>query len=87
MSDAISTDVGAKDAHDWFGFPEIPGNEGLIPSSSVDHILIFRVFIELAAVDSVGMAVMRGIRFFQLNDFFPFDLIINPNNRLTSSSN
>lgn len=31
--DAVPADVRPEDALDWFAFPGVPGNEGLIPSS------------------------------------------------------
>lgn len=87
MSNPISTNIRTEDAHNWLGLSEIPGNESLIPPSCIDHVLVLRVLVELAAINSVGMAIVRSIGLLQFYDFFPFDLIVDPDNRLTTSCN
>ena len=45
-----------------------------------------RISVELGAINSVGMAVVRSIGFFKFDADLSFDLIIDSNNRLAAGS-
>lgn len=86
MSDAVSANVRAEDAHDGFGVANVPSNQSLVPSSSVKHILVFRVSVELGAVHSICVAIMGSVGFFQLHNFLSFDLVVHSDNGFTARS-
>ena len=49
-------------------------------------MLEFRIFVKLGAEDSVSVAVVRSVGFFELNFLFSFDFIINSQDGLTAGS-
>lgn len=65
---------------------EVPSNKSGVPSTTVNNMLEFRIFIKLGAEDSVGVAIMRSVGFFEFDLFFPFDFIIHSQDGLTASS-
>jgi hypothetical protein len=86
VSQSVAADVGSKDALEGLAVPEVPRNEGLIPTSRVDQVLVLRILIELGAVDPVSVTVMRSVGLLELDHLLPLDLIVDPDHRLTSSS-
>ena len=86
MSNTIPTNIRPEDTHHRFSLSQIPSNQSLVPSSGINYMLIFRIPVKLSTIDSVRMTIMRSIRFFKFTDLLSLNLIINPNNWLTSSS-
>lgn len=84
MSNAIPTDIWSKDAHNRLAFSQIPSDQGLIPATSIDDVLMFWILVELAAVDSIGMTVMRSVGFFEINYLLSFDFIVDPHDRIAA---
>jgi hypothetical protein len=85
MGYPIPANIGPINTHKGLGFPNIPSNQVLVPTARVDEMLVFRVTVEFCTVDSVSMAVMRGVRLLELNSFFAFDLIVNPDDWFAAS--
>lgn len=65
---------------------DIPSDESLVPASRVDQVLILWIFVELGAVDSVGVAIVGSVRFLEFYHLLPLYLIIDAYNRLAASS-
>lgn len=86
VGQSITTNVWSKDALEGFSVTQVPSNQGLIPSSRIDKMLILWIAIELGAVDTIGVAIVRGIALFELQHFLTFDLIVEADDGLTASS-
>lgn len=86
VRNTIPADIRAIDTHKGLPLANIPGDKGLVPTSRVDKVLILRIAVKLGAVNSVGMAIMRGVRLLEFYCLFALDFVVDPNNWFAAGS-
>ena len=83
----ISADIGPENILNRFLNSCIPYDQCLVPSSTVNEVLISFIGIKLRAIDSVWMRVVWSVGLFKFKQFFSLNFVVDSYNRLTPASN
>lgn len=86
VGQSITTNVWSEYALEGFSIAQVPSNQGLIPPSRVNQMLVLRITVEFRTVDAIGVTVMRSVAFLQLHHFLSLDLIVEANDGLAAGS-
>lgn len=83
----IPTDIGSEYILDGLFHTGIPHYKCLVPSSTVDEVLMGFICVKFGTINSIWVRIVGGIRLLQFKYFFSLDLIKNSHHWLASTSN